>query len=70
MKEKHTPNAYSRGRTNQIKCKLDDHTKPWRYMNIQFTLSPACPEAAIIKWYENKIFDQIANFISIKTEYR
>ena len=39
MKEKHTPNAYSRGRTNQIKCKLDDHTKPWRYMNIQFTLS-------------------------------
>ena len=43
--------------------------KLWRYMNIQFTLSPACPEAAIIKWYENKIFDQIAKFISIKTEY-
>ena len=28
------------------------------------------PEAAIIKSYENNILDQIANFISIKTEYR
>ena len=37
-------------------------------MNIQFTLSPASPEAPIIKRYENKIFDQIANLISIKTE--
>ena len=52
------------------RTKLDNQTKSWRYINIQFTLSPACPETAIIKWYENKIFDQMANFISIKTEYR
>ena len=39
-------------------------------MNIKFKLSPACPEAAIFKWYENKIFDQFANLISIKTEYK
>ena len=70
IKEKHTPNVHWRGRTNQIKCKLDYHTKPWRHMNIQFTPSPACPEAGIRNCSENKIFDQITNLISVKTEYR
>ena len=54
-----TPNVHSRGRTNQTKCELDDHTMPWRYMNIQFTVNPVCPEAAIRKCSENKYFKKL-----------
>ena len=46
-KKRDTRNVHSRGRTNRIKRKLDDHRTPWRHMNIQLTLNPARSETAI-----------------------